>query len=387
MTFRDNLNVIRRGAEMTFDTPIPSSIRSALYYPFPYAQNENWLKEQVLFWDHLYRIVPPGFREMNFKGERIDPTITELRLRDELDFIQDCQVDENEHLMETAERLNSLVQNSEWLRDRLRSSDDREYFTWGSQEGFKLFYAISESEYYFASSGAWRYVPGMAYMALLAKIISAAYGLPIVTDDFEHDSILKLDDLIDGAEQSWRPSPWDLDPNGATALLYSVLLTRIGCENLERVSAKDIVAFRQHHDEERRDFADEIQRIATGLKGRRFVSEDELKQYFMECAEKIDRKRQTLIAAMRSNAIDAVLRSSAISAPLIVATAFGGLPQVGAAIGGTLSTAAILYGARRARNTDMVKDSAVTYAFLMSKEFGPHSYFSKFSQLRPGNLD
>src|SRR5690242_13175819 len=97
VAIHDNL-MYSEGVQMTINTPIPSSIRNALYYPFPYAQNENWLKEQALFWDHLYRIVPSDFREMNLGGERIDPTITERVLRDELDFIQDCEVDEDAHI-------------------------------------------------------------------------------------------------------------------------------------------------------------------------------------------------------------------------------------------------------------------------------------------------
>ena len=365
---------------MSFHPSRPNSIRCALYYPFPYVQNENWLKEQALFWDHLYRIVPVGFREMNFRGERIDPTVTERGLRDELGFIQDCQVDEYAHLYQTAERLNSLVIKSRWLSDQVFSSDDREYFTWGSLDGVKDFYAVAN---FFTPSGAWRYVPGMVYMALLAKIISAAYGLPIVTDDSEHDSILKLDDLADGRRiRAGGVNPWNTGPSREVALLYSVVLSRIGCENLENVSVRDIIAFRQNHDEERRDFVDEIQRLAEGLKARQFVGEDELRQYLAECAEKIDRRRLHLIAAMRANSIDAVLRSSAISAPLIAAAAFGGLPQIGAAVGGTLGTAAILYGSRRARWTDMVKDSAVAYAFLIGKEFSAHDYMSRFTRLR-----
>jgi hypothetical protein len=68
----------------------PNTVRGALYYPFPYIQDENWLKEQALFWDHLYRIVPTGFRDMEFKGQLVHPTATESAFRDELDFVKDC---------------------------------------------------------------------------------------------------------------------------------------------------------------------------------------------------------------------------------------------------------------------------------------------------------
>jgi len=74
---------------MAIDSSMLNPIRSVLYYPFPHIQDENWLKEQALFWDHLYRIVPVGFRKMERGGKRIDPTITERTLRDELDFVQD----------------------------------------------------------------------------------------------------------------------------------------------------------------------------------------------------------------------------------------------------------------------------------------------------------
>jgi hypothetical protein len=392
------LSLLRDRGKMTVDATAPNSIRSALYYPFPYVQNENWLKEQALFWDHLYRIVPIGFHEMEIRGQRIDPTATERQLNDELGFIRDCQLDQGTQLAATAERLRRLMFHSEWLQ-YIDSSDEREYFTWGSLEGVKGIQPDPEEDF-FTPSGAWRYIPGMVYMALLAKIISASQGLPVLTDDSEHDSVLKLDDLADEAEdipagmrfelmrRIGRPAnvlgenPWSQDPSQGIALLYSVLLSRIGCDNLEGISVGDIIRFRQSHDGERRDFADELQRLAAGLKGRRFVSEAELRQYLIECAEKIDAKRRTLISAMRGNAMDAVLRSSAISAPLVVAAATGGLPQIGAAIGGALGTAAVLYGSRRVRRTDMLKDSAVTYTFLMSKELSPHNYMRRSIPIR-----
>lgn len=383
---------------MSNDAAAPNPIRSALYYPFPYVRDENWLKEQVFFWDRLYRIVPVGFREMEFRGQRVDPTTTELQLRDDLDFIQDFQVRPETHLAPIALRLRTLMFYSEWLQEQ----DEREYFTWGRAEATKVIPGIKGEDVFFTPSGAWRYVPGMVYIALLAKVISLRYGLPIVTDDFEHDSILKLDDLTHGGTDKPlgrrairlleelgpitdvhdRKSLWDdSDIKGTTALLYSLLLPRVGCKNLDDVPVAQIIKFRQRYDGERRDFVDEVQRLASGLTARHFVSEAELRQYIGECAEKIDRKRRKLIAAIRGNKIDAVLRSSVISVPMVVAAALDRLPPIGAAIGGALGTSAVLYGYRRARQIDMAKDPIAIYTFLISKEFSISDYMSKLHQV------
>jgi hypothetical protein len=175
---------------------------------------------------------------------------------------------------------------------------------------------------------------------------------------------------------------WLPDARDRTALLYTVVLPRIGCENLERVSAREIIRFRQRYDEERRDFVDEIQLLATGLKARKFTSEVELQQYLEEYSEQITRKRRSFIATMRGNNIDTVLRSSAISAPLIAVAAAGALPQTGAAIGAALGMTAILYGSRRARRSDMKKDPAATYTFLMNRDFSTQNYMSTLAKIR-----
>lgn len=367
---------------------VPNTVRGGLYYPFPYIQDENWLKEQALFWDHLYRIVPTGFRDMEFKGQLVHPTATESAFRDELDFVKDCPVDENKHLHVVGERLLSLMAHSEWFRDQT-FADKREYFTWGALEGVKGVYYETVEGFFLTPSRAWRYFPGKVYMALLAKLLSINTGLPVVTDDPEHDLILKTEDVVydwgeefHGASRS-RNEEAGSAPKTAdrTALLYSVILQRIGCVNLEEVSPAKIIDFRRRYDDERRDFADEVQALAMGLKGRTFISEIELQQYISECAEKISRKRQRMIEAMRGSRIETVLRASAVSAPLIAGTVVGGLPQIGAAVGGTLGTAAILYGSRRARRTDMLKDSAVAYLFLMAKKLDTKPLLSRLATI------
>jgi hypothetical protein len=353
-------------------------------------QDENWLKEQALFWDSLYRIVPSGFREMQVEGQAVHPTRTESVFRDEIDFVKDCTVEESKHLHVVGERLYSLMRQSEWFKENT-FADTREYFTWGHVEGTKGFWYQTQEEYlhyflqgvFLTHSGAWRYFPGKVYMALLAKLLSISYRMPVVTDNMEHDLILKAEDIEpDRGEELYKTrlaSPED--PGTQTALLYSVVFKRVGCASLDDVSPRRIIEFRRNHDEERRAFVDEVQSLAAGMKSRTYTSDAELQQYLSECAEKIDRKRRTLIAAMRGNRIDAVLRASAISAPLIAGAITGSLPEIGASVGGTLGITAILYGSRRGRRTDMNKDLATSYLLLMTQRFNARRHLSKLANI------
>lgn len=93
------------------------------------------------------------------------------------------------------------------------------------------------------------------------------------------------------------------------------------------------------------------------------------------------------MAAMNGSGIDAALRSAAISAPLIVAAATSTLPQMDVAVGGALGTAAVLYGSRRARRIDTLKDSAVTYTFLMSRELALRTICLEWQTARRKTLD
>lgn len=227
-------------------------------------------------------------------------------------------------------------------------------------------------------------------MALLAKLLSVNYGLPVVTDNHEHDLILRTEDAVyDWADEfhgiphlrspSAKP---DRSPIDATALLYSVVLPRVGIANLDDVPIRKIIQFRQKYDDERREFADELQALATGLKARPYVGEAELEQYLRESADKLDRKRRRMIAALGGSGIETILKASAVSAPLVAGAAVGSLPGVGAAVASSIGTAAVLYGARRARRSDLLKDSAVSYLFLMEKTFDTPRLIAKLRNVR-----
>jgi hypothetical protein len=203
------------GCQMDRPTASVNAIRNAIYYPFPFVQDENWLKEQAFFWDHLYRIVPIGFSGTEHT-KLTRPTRTERVLSEELGFVKDLAVDPEKQPRLVGERLNELIEGSPWFKEQALR-DDREYFSWkvaGSADGGKPMPVDPPSRevgpedlkprtYNFEdiirmSSGAWRYFSGKVYMALLAKLLSASTKMPIATDDEEHDLILKAEDILSG---------------------------------------------------------------------------------------------------------------------------------------------------------------------------------------------
>jgi hypothetical protein len=343
---------------------VPNPVRSALYYPFPVMQDEGWLKEQALFWDGLHRIVPEKFERMMIRGRTVAPSRTQRLLSDEAGFVSDFTV-EDRHLKAVAEQFMHLADESPWFAQQSRE-DGREYFTWGAAEGAKGVDSQPGAAWiiHLHPREVFRYFPGKIYMALLAKRLSTEHGLPVVTDDEEHDRVLKAEDLVP------QPASGD-DPREHMALLYTITMQRIGCPSIADLPVKRIIDFRRRHDDERRAFVERVEEIVTGLKGRTMASQEELDHLLRDSAAKLDTARRDLVAALRSSRIEATLRSAAVSVPVLTAAMAGGMPAVASGIGGALGVAAVLYGTRRTRRSDLVKDRSAAYLFAIGDEFDP----------------
>jgi hypothetical protein len=285
-------------------------IRTALYYPYPIIQSDGWLALAALFWDSLFRIVPEGFRYMDIEDRRVrQPSLFAQALIQGCDFLKDYSLDYGRsptsplahagagliELMETLPEYFSLMERAE-----------SQYFTWGLHEYYKggtdaiterlqQLGAFSEHrKLRFArpphSLRFWD-LPGRVYMALLAKYLSELHGLPVVTDDANHDKILFADML---APQSRRyeyldraPVPWPkpIRPLGLPGprkawdfALCELTFSGIGVRGLESVPAKTILQIRERYDAERRVFFDEIHATVavladSGAESGKFIEE------------------------------------------------------------------------------------------------------------------
>jgi hypothetical protein len=352
--------------------------RSAFYYPFPVFQDENWLKEQALFWDGLYRIVPIGFEGMSLDRRPRRPNRTQRALTSD-GFVHDLTVDQ-EDLKTVAGQFLDLAEVSPWFAQQSRQ-DGREYFSWdnvdgdktsGDERSFRLPPTLAELIY--ERPGTWRFFPGKVYMALLAKHLSATRGLPVVTDDAEHDVILKAEDLF-RRTQSDEGSP------EYVALLYAIILERLGFPDIADVPVGRILKFRHRYEDERKAFADRVEGIAASLKGRAVSGHAEVQEILRDHAAKLDLARRDLAAALRGNRIETTLKAAAGSVPVITAAATGGLPTAVSSAGGALGIGALLYGSRRSRRVDLVKDRSAAYLFAMDNKLNTSLLLQRFRSL------
>ena len=257
--------------------------RAALYYPFPFVQDDSWLRTSLLFWDRLYCIRPKGLQAIRLH-DRLQSTDSEFgrKVKDSVDFLHDFVLPEDERNEFATSASAGLVELMRQCPDMFRSahpSDEDGYFTWEGLEWSKTdaHYSRLLSELgAFTRQGAtrvtrpFRGVPGRVYMALLAKRIGDDCDLPVVTDDAAHDRILRdsaifsdLDhgypfarSLVEGANlQRFRASMGrHRDPFALCVLTFK----SIGVKNIGDVPDSTLLAFREKCHAERIAFHNEV---------------------------------------------------------------------------------------------------------------------------------
>ena len=111
----------------------PNPIRSALYYPFPFVQDDQWLKLAALFWDSIYKIVPVGFSRMS-RGDStiVEPSETERILRgDEFGFVKEYEMQRHglarESRLAAVKLLDMIDTFPDFFSSRMKSVE--EYFS------------------------------------------------------------------------------------------------------------------------------------------------------------------------------------------------------------------------------------------------------------------
>jgi hypothetical protein len=381
-------------------------IRSALYYPFPFIKDDNWLKRSALFWDNIYRIVPPRFTGMYDQNENIQSEQSELAkiFLNELDFIKDYEVGTSskgeKDSYSAASKLLSLIQSFPEYFDS-KQEPDKNYFSWGQQE-------LSKASYFVATKlekkgavsfnkGCFRFkdFPGQIYMALLAQTISAKAHIPIVTDDYQHDLTLKSyllthdeDKFIEENDENWYLEPDNPGeiPSGETQAMALCNLTfnSIGINDLSNISPKTIIKIRKRYDSERKDFVNEVQKFITELKGKEIQSENQLSYLIKDKAEELERKRISYEKAINGLGVGTVFELIKVGAilPIVdkIAKYFLTPEPTALVISGTLGIGAALYKTYYDRLKDRRTNPSIFYLSQISKTIKREQYFQKLEK-------
>lgn len=313
-----------------------------MYYPFPFVQSDAWLKEAVLFWDHLYRINPEGLiairidDKLTFAPSRFAKTIT-----DEFGFIIDYTLGtEGHHDWEaTTSAAGGLVELMKECPQLFKGASEKDdaYFSWegspvSKTDGYlhrllgELGAFLGEpDEWWYSRNARFRELPGRVYMALLAKRISETSGLPVVTDDTKHDQILHnsamfsdIDHgrrfprrLVVGADEEKIRSSMGQHSDGFA--LCRLTFQTIGLKDAAAVPTDKIIQIRKKCDSERRAFVAEVQNIVGELANSTIESEDDCRQFIEEKAKGFQQAKEWLERSLRAMGVQtaySLLRAS-----------------------------------------------------------------------------
>lgn len=384
---------------------IISPARTALYYPYPFVQDEAWLKSAMLFWDSIHRIVPRRFSEMHGKDAlvtKLSPEIQEMN--NSLGFIKDYELEPHgywgsrkaeEATARAASGLLELMDTAPQLFLESRGSSEG-YFSWGNMEYTKLFWdtvgplaqrdAFLEYDGPFGKRFRFRNLPGRVYMALLAKEIGEIEGIPVVTDNEAHDAILRTDALssqsryknviFQGSDDATTFSP---PPNmtGCDVGLCTLTFKTIGVTDLRKQPISKILTFREKYDSERRAFADEIQNIVTELHNSGVSDSERLRAHLSERVRDLDKAARDYSQAAKGMGLQTASRMLRASFSLPIAELVaehlaltGAVSMVIAGVTGVVSIGTELHKSHLDRVKARLANPSAFYLHKLSRKFG-----------------
>lgn len=233
-----------------------TKIGSALYFPWTEIPNSTWVKSALLYWDDLHRIVPDEYDR--------EPTAL-TKLLSERALLK--TVSPREHVEGAAHRLLETI-NAEKLdvflaafRARSRQPDPRfpamplyrgKMGTWLLQK-LRERGLVSETERIVSLPPAL----GQLYMSCLASQAADSLTIAAVTDSAAREQAAKRLVFGDAARNQ--------------AADYHRVLMRVGTAmpvpaELGQTTLDDILAFRERHAHERRQFRDTVERAMVPLR-------------------------------------------------------------------------------------------------------------------------
>jgi hypothetical protein len=249
------------------------SFGHALYYPHIHLTNEKWLKYAFLFWDKISRIVPDYFQPKDNETvvkmiaatnfiENYYPTreVLENSYLKFANFLQNGEYVQKQLLNETNRKL--MIEHRRIVRNSLgwRSNNQSEGYTFinkakMSQQLFELLVSlnlaeISEIQDLEEFGFTWIKLNkhlGFIYMNYLAQSIGEEKSIPIITDNEKFHNF-------------YMPH----HKNTLHELGYLLIDTVIP-KNINALSMKRLIKFRNKYDDQRVQFFDELNKLSVTL--------------------------------------------------------------------------------------------------------------------------
>lgn len=303
------------------------SFGHALYYPTIHLTNKNWLKHAFLFWDKISRIVPQSFQ----------PQDTEdiIKIKQETNFIQDYHPDKwviSETFSSFANYLQNSTEFGRGYRNSNYSSDKERDSYWRMKKNtivpnesyihiekihshlLEMLYDLGlavkgENEW-----SGWIKIDndlGNKYMSFLAKSISKAKSIPIVTDKTEY---YITDDLF--TQNRYK----HLFEEKIGCLLIDVVLPK----NINDVTMDQLINIKAKYNDQRMRFLNQINDLSSHLPtiDNKSTLEDALHHHSKSLA--YDTRELKKIYEL--NGIDTVMKPLSISLPTSIVSLSNYIP-------------------------------------------------------------
>lgn len=334
--------------------PIPFS--SVLYYPTIDIQDQQWLRNALLFWDKLYTIVPESDNEP-YKNS-FSKEIFEMGILQPIHVSSNMsEINEFEDIVEdfiTTPNMSDVFIPSEYERLNPNKVSQNNNEIMEELHYDKLPMILRR---YLKNSGPWINFPRRFvafYMTLLATKLAKERGLGVVTDSSIADKLVfAVENGMPYKPPYSRYSQTSLPTNIASGMLLELVVETITLP--QNLSAIKIIDFKIMHSEELGIFRDEISRLTNDLSG--CTSIDAMRQhvydiYTAKIAPAMKSLNESIKLRSWDSAIKGFLQTACFSVPSSVAiTSILGVPGSIALLAGTgvslISSTLQIYRSRR----------------------------------------
>lgn len=326
------------------------SFGHALYYPHINLTNKNWVKQALLFWDNISRIVP----------QSVEPSDSEdiIRIKYESGFINDYHPerwDTSHAFQKFTYDLRPILESDSFFHDRyFERKHHRRHYTRDYSERRRFFSELAQSsgtyihvekidprliEYLFDIGIAvpgqhewenWVKIDneiGLLYMTYFAKSISKNKSLPIVTDIEQSFSASLYFESAINSDYNYQ----------FEYKLGNLLIEAVVPKNINDVPLEKILDIRRKYNDERTAFFNEISNLSNSITG--LDNGSSLKDALNQHSNIILKETKNLEHLYNTHKIETASKFLSISLPTTIASLTEYVPNDAkpfVAIGGVL---------------------------------------------------
>lgn len=249
---------------------------SVLYYPSIEFQSDNWVKSSLLFWDKIYRIVPPSYTPCDSE------TVIEATRHG---LIKNISVDDKDKKI-AEKKFNEFYESLPFIPAGLEM---RPYHRIHTEKIDDRLYPKLEKIAQKWYNEKWSYPPAhvaKGYMFCLSKIVADRRNISRATDDSD----------------AWTISPYftekgdfgeDLCNPGAKTYYSALLIKDIFPANISEVSIEEIIKFLDERMDLKAELRNEIFGFVSDLS--KCESEDFINETIEDYKSKIESIKQELV--------------------------------------------------------------------------------------------